>query len=119
MESYGAFEAGQALCRFQGPVADCARPPGDSPGPANGTAGSLVLNISTSVQPGTYSLVFRSFALVPYNKDPLAKARPPINVVQASTPLTLIVLPKKVATVSVDNPNPSIKIGMQGDVVVR
>jgi hypothetical protein len=87
--------------------------------PANATAGSLLLNIATSAPPGTYTLAFRSFAPVPFNKDPMAKARPPINVVQCSTPLTLIVVPKKVATVSVANANPTIKIGMQGDIVVR
>jgi hypothetical protein len=86
---------------------------------ANANAGSLVLNISSNAVPGTYNLAFRGFGPVPFNKDPMAKARPPINVVQASTPLALTIIPKKVATVSVVNPNPTIKIGMQAEVVVR
>jgi hypothetical protein len=87
--------------------------------PANGNAGSTVLNINPNAQPGTYSIVFRGAAAVPFNKDPLAKARPNINVVQPCTPVTVTILPKQVATVSVSNTNPTIKIGMQMALDVR
>jgi hypothetical protein len=49
----------------------------------------------------------------------MAKARPNINVVQPCTPVTVTILPKQVATVTVSNTNPTIKIGMQMALDVR
>jgi hypothetical protein len=86
--------------------------------PKNANAGSLVLNINPSAQPGTYNMVFRSFAPVPFNKDPMAKAKPNVNVVQCSTPVAVTILPKQVATVSVNNTNPTVKLGMQTEIVL-
>ncbi len=87
--------------------------------PGNQANGKTTLNINTGAQPGTYTLVFRCFAPVPYNKDPMAKARPSINVVQCSTPVVLTILPKQVARVSLNNQNPTIKIGKQAEIRVR
>ena len=78
---------------------------------ADKTEGSLVVNTNTLVPPGTYNVVLRPFAAIPYNKDPKVKQKPAVNVVQPSTPLAVVVLPKQVATLAVANPNPTFKIG--------
>jgi hypothetical protein len=80
---------------------------------------NVVLNISSSAPPGIYNIVLRGAAPVPFNKDPMNKARPPVNVVQVSTPLALTILPKQLANVSVSNSNPTVKIGQQVEVVVQ
>jgi hypothetical protein len=83
------------------------------------TDANLVLTTNTLVPPGTYNIVLRSFGAIPFNKDPMAKQKPPLNVVQPSTPLALVVLPKQVATLVVANPNPTFKIGTPAEVVLR
>lgn len=76
--------------------------------------------INATAPPGTYNLVLRGTAQVPYNKEgPMAKQKPNVNIVQVSAPVTLTVLPKTVAQVALTVPNPNIKIGMQGEVLVR
>jgi len=69
--------------------------------------------------PGNYTVVVRAAAQIPYNKDPMAKQKPNTNVVQPSVPVTLTVLPKQVATVTLANPNVTAKVGAQGEVVVK
>jgi hypothetical protein len=71
------------------------------------------------VAPGTYNLTLRTSSAIPYNKDPMAKERPPANVVQPGTPVALIVLPKTVATLALANAAPSAKPGAQAEVVLR
>jgi hypothetical protein len=87
--------------------------------PAGKNEAKLVLNISSFAPPGTYNVVFRAFGPVPFNRDPKAKVRPPINVVQPSTPLVLTILPKQLARVSLTNSNPTIKLGGQAEIIVR
>jgi hypothetical protein len=100
-----------------------AFPPGFNFGPvnipANKNEATLVMNIPSNMQPGTYTIVFRSFAPIPYNRDPKNKQRPNVNVVQTATPLLLTVLPKQLANITVPNPNPTVKAGAQAEVVVR
>jgi hypothetical protein len=71
--------------------------------------------------PGTYTLVLRaSVAQLPFNKDPAAKQKQPLpQVVQPSTPFTITVLPKTVATVTAAPSNPNPKVGTQAEVVVK
>jgi hypothetical protein len=87
--------------------------------PANATEAKLVTNVGTNVPPGTYNLVFRSFAQIPFNKDPKAKQKPNVNVVESSAPVQLTILPKQVANLSLDNGNPTVKVGAQQAVTVR
>ncbi|HZU36021.1 MAG TPA: hypothetical protein VFA18_08940, partial [Gemmataceae bacterium] len=75
--------------------------------------------VNAQATPGTYNLVLRGTGQIPFNKDPKAKQKPPINVIQPATPVALTVLPKQVATVTVTNPNPAVKAGSQSEVVVR
>jgi len=49
----------------------------------------------------------------------MAKQKPPVIVVQPSTPFTITVLPKTVATVAATVPNPNVKAGTDGEVVVK
>jgi len=73
--------------------------------------------VNENVVPGTYNIVLRASAQVPFNKDPKGQKQP-INVVLPSTPVSLTVLPKQVATVTLSNANPAVKVGAQTDVVV-
>jgi hypothetical protein len=86
---------------------------------ADKNEGTAVLDVQRSVPPGTYNVVLRGTAQVPFNKDPKAKEKPNINVIQPTTPIGLTVLPKEVAEISVENGNPTLKAGSQMDLVVR
>jgi hypothetical protein len=87
--------------------------------PADKAPAVAVLDIKTNVPPGTYNLVLRGTAQMPYNKDPMAKQKANVNIVLPSAPLTVTVLPNQVASVSVSNANPTLKIGTQTELVVK
>lgn len=87
-----------------------------APGKDEATA---VIAVNANVAPGTYNLVLRGSAQVPFNKDPMAKQKPNINVTLAATPVTLIVLPKQLATVAVSNANPTAKVGALSELAVK
>jgi hypothetical protein len=61
---------------------------------ANQTEAKIKLNIAANVPPGEYTVVLRGDAQVPYNRDPMATARPNVRVADPSTPLLIRVLPK-------------------------
>lgn len=82
-----------------------------APGKDDQTA---VVTVAANALPGTYNLVFRGFA--PISPDPKAK---PVNVVIPSTPVTLTILPKQVANLSVDNANPTVKMGAETAILVK
>ena len=46
-----------------------------------------------NLPPGTYTIVLRTTAQVPFNKDPMAKQKPNINVVLPSSAVQITVLP--------------------------
>src|SRR5439155_2784215 len=73
-----------------------------------------VLTVAPNTPPGTYNVVFRGFA--PIQPNPKAK---PVNTILPSTPVHLTVLPKQVANLSVDNANPTVKLGMDGVLLVK
>jgi hypothetical protein len=75
---------------------------------------NAALTVATNVPPGKYNVYFRGFATI----SPSAKAKP-VNTILISTPVTLTVLPKQVATLSVDNANPTIKVGAEATIIVR
>jgi hypothetical protein len=83
------------------------------------TEAVLPVQVAAGAEPGTYTIVLRATAQVPFNKNPMDKNRPPVNVVQPSTPVNLTVLPKTVANVALTVPNPNIKAGTQAEVVVK
>ncbi|HZY88036.1 MAG TPA: hypothetical protein VFE78_24590, partial [Gemmataceae bacterium] len=81
--------------------------------------GSLNVIVNGQVPPGLYTIVLRSQAQVPYNRDPAAKQKPNVNVTQHSAPLTLTVLPKELARLSLSSQSPAVKAGAQADLVVK
>jgi hypothetical protein len=86
---------------------------------ANATEGALPVVVAADVQPGTYTLVFRTQAQIPFDKDPAGKQKRPTNVVLPSAPVTLTILPRTVAKLALSNPAPTVKAGTQTEVVVK
>ncbi len=80
-------------------------------------AATLVLNVPANVPPGSYSLVFRSFAPVPFAKNPKDKKNN-VNVVLPSSPVLLTVLPKEVVKLNVAASS-NIKIGAAFELPVK
>ena len=72
------------------------------------------LTVGPNTPPGKYNIVFRGFA--PIAPAPKGKT---VNTILTSTPIEVTVLPKQVATLSVDNANPTIKIGAEGAIMVK
>jgi len=87
-----------------------------NPGKDDATA---VLEVKAGVPEGTYNVVMLGTAQIPFNKDPAAKEKPPINVLLPSTPISLTVLPNRVANLTLSNANPTAKIGADTEVVVK
>jgi hypothetical protein len=83
--------------------------------------GTFPVQVNATAPPGIYTFVLRATAAqVPYNKDPMAKQKQPLPlIVQPSTPFTITVLPKTLATVTAAPANPNPKVGMQVEVVVK
>ena len=86
---------------------------------ADKTEGTLAVEAKSNCPPGTYNVVFHTQAQVPFNKDPMAKQKPATLVVLPSTPLKITVLPKSVGSLSLATPNPSVKVGMETEIVVK
>ena len=74
----------------------------------------LALTVGPNTTPGTYNLVFRGFAQI----APKEKAKS-VNTILPSNAVQVVVLPKQVANLSVDNANQTIKVGAQAAVTVK
>jgi len=59
--------------------------------PAGQPEATVKLTVAANVPPGTYTVVLRGDAQVPFNRDPAAANRPLVRVADPSTPLTVIV----------------------------
>src|SRR5262249_15525637 len=77
---------------------------------ANQNEASLAVTVGPDVPPGTYNVVLRGQTPVQYNKDPMAKQKQNTIVVAQSSPVSITVLPKALATLSVSTPQPTVKI---------
>jgi hypothetical protein len=55
----------------------------------------LTFKVAANVPPGEYSVVVRSDAQVPYNRDAAAASRPNVRVADPSTPMTVTVTAAK------------------------
>jgi hypothetical protein len=75
------------------------------------------INVPATIPPGTYTIVLRGTAPIPFNKDPKGPKQP-INVVEFSSPVTLTVLPKSVATLALANATATAKAGATTEYVV-
>jgi hypothetical protein len=87
--------------------------------PADKNEAKVEINVNAAVAPGTYNLELRGSAQIPFNKDPMAKQKPNVNVLLPSAPAIITVLPKQVATLSLANPNAMAKIGAEGEVTIK
>ncbi len=76
------------------------------------------LQVSGNVRPGVFNLVFRGQAQAPFNKDPNAKQKQPVNVIEPSTPVKVTVY-NQVAELSVNNANLTLKAGGDAELVVK
>lgn len=74
-------------------------PPGFNIGatdlPADRNEVSVKVAVAGNVPPGTYTVVLRGDAQVPFNRDPAAANKPNVRVADPSTPLTVIVTSAK------------------------
>jgi hypothetical protein len=85
----------------------------------NQAEAKLNVTIGADVPPGTYNVVFRGQTQMPFNKDPKAKQRPNTFIVQPSAPITITVLPKSLAQLTLNTGNVQVKAGGSGKLVVR
>jgi hypothetical protein len=83
------------------------------------TEGTLNVQVGGDVPPGLYNVVLRGQTQAPFNKDPKAKGGPNTFIVQPSSAVSLFVVPKALATFTVANASPTVKIGNQVEVQVR
>jgi hypothetical protein len=81
--------------------------------------GALPVVVQPNVLPGAYTIVLEARAAVPYNKDPMAKNKQPVQVNLPTSPVTLTVLPKELARLSLPNLSPTVKVGAQLPLPVR
>ena len=83
---------------------------------AKATDGKLPINVQANVQPGTYTLVLYTQTQMPYNKDPKAKQKPNTIVALPSTPVTLTILPKSLAKLSLSTTNVQVKLSKEAEI---
>jgi hypothetical protein len=87
--------------------------------PADKNEAKVEVTIGPGAGPGTYNMELRGSAQIPFNKDPMAKDKPNVNVLLPSAPAVITVLPKQVATLSLANPAVMAKIGTDTEVTVK
>lgn len=80
---------------------------------------TAVLDVRSTAPPGTYTLAFYGIGQMPYNKDPMAKQKPNINVVQPSTPITFLVVPRQLANVKLGTGTVQAKVGASAELLVQ
>src|SRR5262249_25948104 len=80
---------------------------------------SAVLDVRNNAPPGVYTLVLKATGTVPYAKAPDAKNKPNVTVTEVSTPITITVVPKSVAAVTVTPANPTVRVGKEIEVTVK
>jgi hypothetical protein len=86
--------------------------------PANQTEVPLTFSFPPNVPPGTYSLAVQGVASVPYNKDPKNAQKPPVQVQQATPPVTLTVY-NRLANVQVFSNSVMLKAGGSVELLVK
>lgn len=75
------------------------------------------LFVPKTVPPGNYTFVMRGTGAFPFSKDPNAKQKPNVNLIEPSNPITLTVRPAPVA-LTVNNQGGALKAGAQLEVNV-
>ena len=83
------------------------------------TDATLNVVVPANTPPGSYNIVLRGTAQIPMEKGGKKGQKQPTNVVLPATAVMLTVLPKALGTVALATPNPTAKIGMATEVVVK
>ena len=74
--------------------------------------------VGKNLAPGIYTFVLRGTGLYPFNKDPKAKEKPNINLIEPSNPITVLIRPSPV-NMTVDNKGGALKQGGSLEVDVN
>jgi hypothetical protein len=111
------FQGQQVPLPFLPPNATLA-PPQLNLAPGTDT-GTTTLTVPANVPPGTYTIAFYGQTIVPYNKDPKAGQKPNTNIVQPTAAVSITVLPKTVANVTLAANNVNAKVGSEAEVLVK
>jgi hypothetical protein len=77
----------------------------------------VTVTVKSTVGPGTYNLVLRGTAQLPFSKETTGK-KANVTVTLPANPITLTVLPNQVAKLTVNNANPTVKIGGQTELMI-
>jgi hypothetical protein len=82
--------------------------------------GVVSIDVKANAPPGTYSVVVKGVAQVPYAKDPMAKQKPNIPAEVFSDPIEVQVIPTTLAKVTVGPlPANTLKLGTPGELTVK
>jgi hypothetical protein len=74
---------------------------------------TLTLTAQPALVPGSYNLILRGFAPIapPKGKN--------VNTILPTAPVTVVAIPKQIAALSLDNANPSLKVGGEAVVTLK
>jgi len=86
---------------------------------AGNDGGTTTITVPANTPPGTYNIVFHAQTTIPYNKDPKAPQKPNTNILLYTAPVSLTVLPKTLAQVTLSAPNLNVKAGAAAELVVK
>lgn len=78
------------------------------------------LDAKTAAVPGTYTIILRGTAQVPFAKDPMAKTKPNVPAEGFSTPITVLVVPSSLGKFTTGPlPNNTLKLGTNTDLTIK
>jgi hypothetical protein len=78
--------------------------------PKEAKAGLFPVFVAKNLAPGIYTFLLRGTGLYPFNKDPKAKEKPNINLIEPSNPITVLIRPAPI-NMSIDNKGGALKQG--------
>ena len=88
------------------------------PIPKEAKSGLFPFFVAKNLAPGIYTFVLRGTGAYPFNKDPKAKEKPNINLIEPSNPITMLIRPAPV-NMTVDNKGGALKQGGSLEIVVN
>jgi hypothetical protein len=81
--------------------------------------GSVTLDLRSNIPPGTYSVLIRGQTQVQIARDPKATQKINATLTEVSAPLSVTIVPKQLARVSLATSNLSVKAGKDATLAVR
>ena len=78
--------------------------------PKEAKSGLFPVFVAKNLAPGIYTFLLRGTGAYPFNKDPKAKEKPNINLIEPSNPITVMIRPAPV-NMTVDNKGGTLKQG--------